>query len=220
MVTQRLRKLTPWGLFIYLPFSRMVWELPGHRNLKFLIFTIQPKYSYMKLLMIALFVVALCSCNNSNDKQVATDSTSKTNAADTLKKISADTASNVYCYITGVEKMHDSIVLKADYVDYFTGPNVLEEAKKRHLADTSFDKRGKIQDIFVPDDYFIVNDDKTLRTLYLPAGSPITMDSELAGHPNHPINTYDYFSKHYQNSLFLLKVRKNNVESIKEIFLP
>ena len=175
----------------------------------------------MKILIALVFATLFLSCNNSNDKPAITDSSiSKVNTSDTLRNISVDTASNVYCYVTGIEKAHDSILLKTDYVDFFNGPNVLEEAKKRHLADTAYDRNGKIQDIFVPDDYFIVNDDKTLRNLYLPVGTPITMDTEIAGTGSKGINTYDYFSKHYKNSLFLITVKKNQVVSIKEVFLP
>ena len=175
----------------------------------------------MKILIVIIFYACFLSCNNSSDKTVLTDSTvSKTNSGDTAQHIVADTVSNVYCYITGIEKMHDSIILKVDYVNFFNGPNVVEEAKKRHRADTAYDKSGKIQDIFVPDDYFIVNDDKALRSLYLQNSVPITMDVEIAGTKTKNINTYEYFSKHYENSLFLITVKKNRVESIKEVFLP
>ena len=175
----------------------------------------------MKIIIAILFALCILSCNNSNDRPAKTDSAiSKTNGGDTLHNISADTASDIYCYITGIEKIRDSMVLKVDYVDFFHGPNVLEEAKKRHRADTAFDRNGKIKDIFVPNDYFIVNDDKSLRSLYLPPASPITMDSEIAGNKSKDINTYAYFSKHYENSLFLLKVKDNSVQSVKEVFLP
>ena len=175
----------------------------------------------MKILIILLFAINLLSCNNSPEKTVATDSAiSKTNTADTLQHMIADTASVFYCYIIGIEKIQDSTVLMVDRVDFFSGPNVVEEAKNRHLADTAYDKSGKITDIFVPNDYFIVNDDKTVRNFHLPASSPITMDTEIAGTKSNKINSYDYFSKHYQNSLFLLKVNNKQVESIREVFLP
>ena len=175
----------------------------------------------MKKMSAIIFAITLFSCNSGTDKPAPTDSvTSKTNTGDTIQPIKADTASNIYCYITGIEKTHDSVMLKADYVDFFNGPNVLEEAKKRHRADTAFDRNGKITDIFVPDDYFIVNDDKTVRTLYLPTDAPISMDTEIAGTKSNKINSYGYFSKHYENSLFLIKVKNSRVESIKEVFLP
>jgi hypothetical protein len=175
----------------------------------------------MKVSLLTIFAIALLSCNNSNDKLSAKDSVaSKINVIDTLQNNAADTGVNVYCYITGIEKLHDSIMLKADYVDFFQGPNVVDEAKKRHRADTAYDKNGKIQDIFVPDDYFIVNDDKTPLTLYLPANTPIMMDTEIAGTRTGEINTYAYFSKHYENSLFLLRVKQKTVTLVKEVFLP
>ena len=174
----------------------------------------------MRILIVIIFAISLLSCNNSNDKAAKTDSTTSKINVDTLQNVSADTVLNIYCYITGIDKMHDSVLLRADYVDFFNGPNVLEEAKKRHLADTVFDKNGKVQDIFVPDDYFIVNDDKSIRPLYLPSTAPIMMDSEIAGKKSNSINTFTYFSKHFDNSLFLLKVKKNVVESVKEVFLP
>lgn len=174
----------------------------------------------MKILIVTFFVIGLLSCN-SNDKSTTTDSTtSKTTKPDTSKNMVSDTAMDIYCNITAIEKKQDSIFIKADYVEYFHGPNVLEEAKKRHRADTAFDRNGKITDIFVPDDYFIVDDDLSTRSLFLPSGTPITMDTEIAGTKSDKINTYAYFSKHYETSLFLLRVKGNSVQSIKEVFLP
>lgn len=175
----------------------------------------------MKILIVSIFIIGLLSCNNSTDKSATADSaTSKANMGDTIKTIIPDTAVDIYCNITGIEKKQDSVFIKADYVEYFHGPNVLEEAKKRHRADTAFDRNGKITDIFVPDDYFIVDDDRSLRSLYLAANTPIIMDTEIAGNKSNKINTYAYFSKHYETSLFLLRVKGNSVESIKEVFLP
>lgn len=174
----------------------------------------------MKTIIAVIFAVSLFSCNNSKTEISSKDTLTKNNTTDTLHTVIADSTSEKYAYITGIEKTHDSIFLKADYVQFFNGPNVLEEAKKRHRADTSFDKDGKVQDVFVPDDYFIVNDDKQLRTLYLPGSTSITMDSEIAGEKTKNINTYVYFSQHFKNSLFKLMVKNNTVTAVKEVFLP
>ncbi len=175
----------------------------------------------MRSLLTALLVIILFACNNNKTETAKTDSLAiNTNPVDTMHKMNADTAKEEYCNITAVEKRHDSIFIKADYVQFFTGKNVVEEAKKRHRADTSFDKNGKIEDIFVPDDYFIVNDNKEIRTLYLPAGTPVTMDSQIAGEKAKDINTYAYFSQHFKNSLFKLMVKNNRIESVQEVFLP
>lgn len=175
----------------------------------------------MKALVITLFSLILLSCNNSNPKTPGKDSTVVPfTPVDSLKPAAADTAKEEYCYITGIEKIKDSIFVKADYVQYFTGPTVLAEAKKRHRADTVFDKNRKVKDIFVPDDYFIVNDDKMIRSLYLPATTPIKMESEFVTDKKLEINNYGYFSEHYKNSLFMLTVKNKKIEAIKEIFLP
>ena len=174
----------------------------------------------MKTIITAILALSLFSCNNGKIETTSKDSLTKSNTSDTLHTIIADSAREEYVYITGIEKMHDSIFIKADYVQFFNGPTVLEEAKKRHRADTSFDKNGKVQDVFVPDDYFIVNDDKQLRTLYLPGSTSITMDSEIAGEKVKNINNYAYFSQHFKNSLFKLMVKNNMVTVVKEVFLP
>ena len=174
----------------------------------------------MKKIILAVFAVSLFSCNNSKTETSLKDTLTKNSTNDTLHTVVADSAREEYSYITGIEKIHDSIFIKADYVQFFNGPNVLEEAKKRHRADTSFDKEGKVQDVFVPDDYFIVNDDRQLRTLYLPGSTSITMDSEIAGEKTKNINTYVYFSQHFKNSLFKLRVKNNTVTAVKEVFLP
>ncbi len=174
----------------------------------------------MKTIIAALFALSFFSCNNSKTETSPADTVTKKGTSDTLHTITADSASEEYAYITGIEKTHDSIFIKADYVQFFNGPDVLKEAQKRHRADTSFDKDGKIQDVFVPDDYFIVNDDKQLRTLYLPGSTGITMDTEIAGEKTKNINTYAYFRQHFKNSLFKLMVKNNVVTAVKEVFLP
>jgi len=170
----------------------------------------------MKLLIALLISAVLLSCNNSKKEPVRKDTLAL--KADTLKNIIADTPGVVYCYIMGIDKNPDSIFLKADPADYHYGPNVVEEAKKMHRADTSY-KNGKIEDIFVPDDYFIVNDDKQVTRYYLPKESLITMDSRLSGEEKN-INTFDYFSKHYASSFFKIKVLNNRILSVDEVFLP
>ena len=176
----------------------------------------------MKLVFMALFAIAFFSCNNSSTTASGKDSTVVTTTSTDPAKptVTADTAREEYCYITAIEKVKDSIFIKADYVQYFTGKNVVEEAKKRHRADTSFDKSGKIEDIFVPDDYFIVNDDKQLRRLYLPGDAPIKMESEFVTDKTKDINNYKYLAGHFNNSLFMLTVKNNRIEAVKEIFLP
>jgi hypothetical protein len=173
----------------------------------------------MKVIVTILFASLLFSCNNSSTEQSKKDSTAPA-LPDTAKKTTdVDTATTVYCYIAGIEEKKDSIIINVDDVEYFNGPNVVEEAKKRHRADTSYGKDGKM-DVFVPDDYFIVNDDKRIRKLYMPATTPIHMDSEIAGKEAKNIDSYAYFSKHYKNSLFMLTVKDDRIMSLKEVFLP
>jgi len=174
----------------------------------------------MRSLLIAFFACAIFSCNsNSANEKNKTDNLS-TGKVDTSQSIGTDTASTVYCYFTAKIESDHSTHLQADYVDFFNGPNVVEEAKERHLADTAFDKKGKITDIFVPNDYFIVNDDKTLRYLFLPRNTPIKMDPEIAGPNAKDIDNYHYFSLHYKNSLFRITVKNDVIGSISEVFLP
>ena len=134
--------------------------------------------------------------------------------------VTADTGKEQYCYISRVEKIRDSIFILADYVEFFNGKNVVEEAKKRHRADTVFDKAGKITDIFVPNDYFIVNDDETTVRLYLPAATPVKMEQEFVTDKKAEINNYNYFSGHYKNSLFLLTLKGTSIQAVREVFLP
>ena len=173
----------------------------------------------MKLIMTLLIATILFSCNNSKPGSAKTDSlTVRINTGDTLKNIVADTPAVAYFYIIGIDKIRDSIFLKADQADFHNGPNVVEEAKKMHRADTTY-KNGKIDDIFVPDDYFIVNDEQQITRLYLPKEAPITMDDRISGNEKE-INNYAYFSKHYENSFFKLRIKNNKIVSVEEVFLP
>ncbi len=162
----------------------------------------------MKLLMMALFAAVLFSCNNSDTERAKADSsTVKNNTVDTLKKIVMDTPAVVFGYIKGIDKIHDSIFLKIDSVFFYHGPNLDSMAKLYKVDDYS-------------DDYFIVNKDKKLWRIYLPDGIPITMDAQIAGEDAKDINTYGYFSKHYIDNLFRIRIKDNRLVTIAQQYLP
>ena len=63
----------------------------------------------MKTIITAILALSLFSCNNGKIETTSKDSLTKSNTSDTLHTIIADSAREEYVYITGIEKMHDSI---------------------------------------------------------------------------------------------------------------
>ena len=165
----------------------------------------------MKLLMVILLAVVLFSCNNSDTDKVKTDSgVVKTNTVDTTKKNRvADTPAVLYCYVRAIEKKHDSTVLVVDSVFFYHGPNLDSVARKHNATKNIYEN-----------EYILVDKEKQVRRVYLPDGTPIKMDVQIAGEGARDINTYAYFSKHSIDNLFMLRIKDNKVVSIDQVFTP
>ena len=130
-------------------------------------------------------------------------------------------SSEQYAYILSIPEKADTIFIDADYVQYLTGDSAIEAAKKKHMADT-FTIDGTTH-IDVPNDYFILNENKNIRRLALSKQIvfDLLLDLDRADHKEEiKDNSLKSFKEIYKNNLFLLAINNNEVAKIKEVFLP
>ena len=97
------------------------------------------------------------------------------------------------------------------------GDEAVEQASKRHDADTFYNDNGKMEE-YVPNDYYIVNDNKKIRRLKLAKdviislvewGPEVKVEHSLAG-----------LKKRYEGTPFILWLHKGVVVKIREQYIP
>src|SRR5689334_22890747 len=107
-------------------------------------------------------IIILLGCGSlSIDKEkseIDSNLTAFTNDNDSKKR-------EEYCYIVNVVSSRDTVFVDADYIQYLKGQKAIDAAKRNGDADTTI-KNGKIK-ISLPNDYYIVNENKKIRRLRL-----------------------------------------------------
>jgi hypothetical protein len=176
-------------------------------------------------LIFSLLVVTITSCNSASNKQpLAGNKDTVKHIKDPLS-VSVDVDKEVhgkkqYCEITQVIKSGDTTYINADYIQFLTGQEAIKAAITHHQADTFKTGDGKIQ-IDVPNDYYIVNDNKKIRRLQIDKNC--VFDLEINPDRLHKINdnSLESLTRIYKDSPFILTLNDNNlVVGIKEVFLP
>ena len=125
-----------------------------------------------------------------------------------------------YTFIVGVIQKADSTFIDADYIQYLTGQAAINAAIKVHQADTFKTEDGKTH-IDVPNDYFIVNNNKKIRRLALDKNCSIDLVLNLDRTPPITENSLRNLKKVDHESPFILTLNdKGIVIKIKEIFVP
>ena len=113
--------------------------------------------------------MTITSCNSTSDKQPLADkkATVKQTKDSLPASIDIDNyihGKNQYSKINEVIKNGDTTFINADYIQFLTGQIAIDAAIKYHQADTFKTQDGKTH-IDVPNDYFIVNENKKIRRL-------------------------------------------------------
>lgn len=125
-----------------------------------------------------------------------------------------------YCNIKAITQKGDSVFLDVNLVQFLTGKEAVKAAEKAGFADTSYDERGNISDISVPDDYFIANDNKKFKRLAL--GKNCVIELLTGGSPKPATdNSIQNLKRRYKDRLFILSLLGNDkVAKVKEVYLP
>ena len=178
----------------------------------------------VRTLVSIILTGTILACNSNNNRQALIDTTQNVidsrNLKQTLSNDSTNYTSNEYAFIVGNFQKGDSTFIDADYIQYLTGQSAIDAAVKKHEADTFQTEDGKIH-VNVPDDYFIVNDNKKIRRLFLDKNCSIELVINPDGLPPITDNSLQSLKKVDHESPFLLTLNdKGIVIKIKEIFVP
>ena len=178
----------------------------------------------LRTLSTIILTVTILGCNSNNNRQALIDHTQNASDSGNLKKtLSDDTikhTSEKYAFIVGNIQKGDSTYIDADYIQYLTGQSAIDAAVKKHEADTFQTEDGKTH-VDVPNDYFIVNDNKKIRRLFLNKNCSIELVINPEGIPPIIDNSLQSLKKVDRESPFLLTLNdKGIVTKIKEIFVP
>src|SRR5688572_28709064 len=130
-----------------------------------------------------------------------------------------NTRNQQYVFIKGITPKSEPAFLKVDYIQYLTGENAIEAAKKAGQADTSKSEDGLIQ-IGVLNDYFIVNDSFKIRRLPVSKDCKFELLTWLDRVNYSTNNSLEGLRKIYEDSPFLVTISNDSIVEIKEVFTP
>jgi hypothetical protein len=177
----------------------------------------------LRIFISTFFISTLLSCNSNSTAATAVPSDTANNVFDSVNKVQVDTIQknkDEYANIVRIIQRGDTVFLEVDYIQYLTGDAAIDAAKKAHQADTFQDANGKTQ-IAVPNDFFIVNENKKLRQL--PIAKDCVFDFILNPERTNAIedNSLKSLKKIHTDGPFILTLdNKGFIKKIKEVFLP
>lgn len=179
----------------------------------------------LQILISIFFTAVIFGCNSNSNQKDSFDTTQKaTEVSDTINKTLSSVTSKYtmdeYAFIVGIIQKGDSTFINADYIQYLTGKAAVKAAIKEHQADTFKTEDGKIH-IDVPNDYFIINDNKKIRKLKLDKNCLIDLVINPDRMPSINENSFKSLKNVDHESPFILTLNAEGlVIIIKEIFVP
>lgn len=123
-----------------------------------------------------------------------------------------------YSLILKVYEENKKSYIDADYIQYFKGDRAIEEAKIRGDADVVIINGQKKYSI--PNDFYIVNDNKKIRKLELSENVKINLVNTVGLKNSDTKSILDYLKNNYDDKIFLLVLSDEKITEIKEIFTP
>jgi hypothetical protein len=176
----------------------------------------------MKFFAILITIVFCFSCADNSTGQAAHKqmepfaSTSKRNNASSASVEKG--AKEETCFIKKIAEENGQVFVYADYIQRLDGEKAIEEAKKRGDADTAIVDGKMVFDVV--NDYYIINDNPTLRKLPL---DPVAK-FELVVNPDRfdgkVKNTLQGLKLIYEDTPFILTIKNGRVIKVFEIFVP
>lgn len=124
-----------------------------------------------------------------------------------------------YCDIVKVYEKGGRILIDADYVQFLMGKAAVAAAKKDGYAEMDINKKGDTV-WSVPDDNYVVNDNKKIRTLTLAENVVFIGVEDMTSAPPAKL-TVKYLQSVVKDNLFILRFGANGeVVQIKQQFIP
>lgn len=170
----------------------------------------------MKILFAILFLFCvLFSFRNAVEKKQSTNPAHISFAGDTTIK-----GKEQYAYIKTIFKKNGVSYIVADYIQFLTGKKAFEAAKKHGDLDTTYDDKGNVSDVFVDDDYYIVNENDKLRDLPLSENVVIELHSTDEHKPGLVKVSVADFGKKLPDAPYLLTISNEKVIEITQVYVP
>ncbi len=119
--------------------------------------------------------------------------------------------------ITAVSIKGSSLTIDADFVQMLTGKAAIKAAKKTGEAEYDLNKKGDTT-WYVPNDYFVLNENTKVRQLTLSATTQIYLVKE--GTSSLAKSNAAKLKKSFKFKLFTLTISNNIVTVITEIYTP
>ncbi len=179
----------------------------------------------------ALFFTGSCGPSGTKEQSKPADSLAAKEDTSYAARMNSDTtlnpllprplnASQQYAYLSALKRRGDHWTCEADFLDFYYGEKATEVARKRGdaIADTA--KDGTLS-WWVPNNYYIVNDDKTRKTLTLHKDARIyTIDyeDELKSKKIHPDSLIK--TSYMESRLFVLTLSGDEITAVKQQYIP
>ncbi len=119
--------------------------------------------------------------------------------------------------ITAVSITGKSVTIDADFVQMLTGKAAIKAAKKEGYAEYDLNKKGDTT-WYVPDDYWISNENTKVRKLTLSANAQIFLIKE--GTSSLAKSNAAKLKKSFKGKMFSLTIINNTVTVITEYYTP
>lgn len=119
--------------------------------------------------------------------------------------------------INSVSTVGNDFVIAADYVQMLTGKAALKAAKKAGDAEYDLTAKGDTT-WYVPNDYYVVNDNSKIRNLAVAPTAVIMLVKE--GTSRLSKSTVGALKKSYRDKLYRLTIVNDKVVKIEEIYVP
>lgn len=174
--------------------------------------------------LLPLVISTLISCNSRNSTNDITTKADRIlnhqNGLPTTDTELQTDAKVQYAIITNVFLDSNTTIIEADYIQFLTGNAAIDAAKKANEADTFLKKDGTIEYV-VPNDYFIVNENKKIRQLPLAKNCLFDLLQNTDRIPSITDNSLKSFEMIFDKNPFILTFDdKGFVVKIQEVFVP
>ena len=126
-------------------------------------------------------------------------------------------ATSQIVFITGISKNGTDFIIDADFVQMLTGRAAVTAAKKKGEAEYDINKK-KDTVWYVPNDYFILNENNKVRKLTITPATQIFLIKEGTAKLNK--STALQLKRAYEGKLYQLSIVNDRVIKIKEIYTP
>lgn len=125
-----------------------------------------------------------------------------------------------YAYISNIETQAGNHFVVADYVQYLSGKAALKAAIQHGEAEKEINQNGKTE-WTLPNDYYILNDNKKLRTLKLAKNADYILIGSKKDLPRPSKQTFNDLKNNFEGKLYKISFHQNRIISkVEEIYLP